>query len=323
MSASIEHKLVGLEADNLLAFLALLGLLRALEVVRPDWRPRIRWDTSNPPTRPILILSESTTAASVAKAAAEGCDVLARDYEFGKWKVPNGTKSEARELLRTAVEQGPERRGRADMLAALISDIAVKENEDAVIPTPLCLLFGQGHQYFLDRLSSVPRQAEAPPRGKGKKAVTLTPGETIETALFETWQRVDPSQSFRWDPEEDRRYALRFTDPSKDTLLTVHGANRLAAIGMAVLTVAPATARSRIRLLTIGVRQKKGSTQVTWPIWTRSTSLAGIRALLSHPILSEDEPDRTQLRALGIHEARRSTRVSVGKFLNFTRAVTM
>ena len=33
--------LPGLEADNLLAFLALLGLLRALETVREEWRPRV------------------------------------------------------------------------------------------------------------------------------------------------------------------------------------------------------------------------------------------------------------------------------------------
>ena len=39
-----DHRLNGLEPDNLLAFLALLGLLRALETARPKWRPRARWD---------------------------------------------------------------------------------------------------------------------------------------------------------------------------------------------------------------------------------------------------------------------------------------
>ena len=34
------HELTGLEADNLLAFLALLGLLRALEAARENWRPQ-------------------------------------------------------------------------------------------------------------------------------------------------------------------------------------------------------------------------------------------------------------------------------------------
>jgi len=41
MSAALRcHRLEGLEPDNLLAFLALLGLLRSLETARPAWRPR-------------------------------------------------------------------------------------------------------------------------------------------------------------------------------------------------------------------------------------------------------------------------------------------
>ena len=46
-------RLEGLEPDNLLAFLALLGLLRALEASRPTWQPRAAWDVDNPPLRPI------------------------------------------------------------------------------------------------------------------------------------------------------------------------------------------------------------------------------------------------------------------------------
>lgn len=41
MTATPELRLGGLEPDNLLAFLALFGLL-ALETARPDWRPRVR-----------------------------------------------------------------------------------------------------------------------------------------------------------------------------------------------------------------------------------------------------------------------------------------
>jgi hypothetical protein len=49
-----HHRLEGLEPDNLLAFLALLGLLRAIEVVRETWRPRAAWDLDAPPLRPVL-----------------------------------------------------------------------------------------------------------------------------------------------------------------------------------------------------------------------------------------------------------------------------
>ena len=47
--------------------------------------------------------------------------------------------------------------------------------DDAALP-----LGHRGHQHFLDRLAAVPRIEAPPPRGRGKKAVTLTAAETIE-----------------------------------------------------------------------------------------------------------------------------------------------
>ena len=52
------HRLAGFEPDNLLAFLALLGLLRSLESARPTWRPRAAWDLDRAPLRPILLFAE-------------------------------------------------------------------------------------------------------------------------------------------------------------------------------------------------------------------------------------------------------------------------
>ena len=53
-----RHRLAGFEPDNLLAFLALLGLLRSLESARPTWRPRAAWDLDRAPLRPILLFAE-------------------------------------------------------------------------------------------------------------------------------------------------------------------------------------------------------------------------------------------------------------------------
>lgn len=316
-----EHRLIGLEPDNLLAFLALLGLLRALRVARPAWRARVHWETSDPPIRPNLTLHQPATAADVAKSAASGCAVLAKNNEFPNWKTPAMRRTDARRLMRDAVLLGPAGRNRADVLAALFSDVA--EKDEVVVPTPFCLLFGQGHQYFLDRFSSVAKQASVPPR-LGNGHLTSSPGDPIERALFHVWERLDPTPGFRWDPAEDRRYALRFSDPSKDAATTVHGANRLAVVGLPALTTCPGTVGKRVRLLTMGVRQTNGrDVEVSWPIWTRPASLEGIRALLTHPQLALDEPDATRLQALGIREIRRTKRVSTGKFLNFTRAVAI
>jgi hypothetical protein len=52
-SDQTRFRLDGLEPDNLLAFLALLGLLRALDTRRPDWHSRAGWDLNQPPLRPI------------------------------------------------------------------------------------------------------------------------------------------------------------------------------------------------------------------------------------------------------------------------------
>lgn len=57
-SARRCHRLDGLEPDNLLAVLALLGLLRAIEAddrtAAAPLRPRAAWDLDEPPLRPVL-----------------------------------------------------------------------------------------------------------------------------------------------------------------------------------------------------------------------------------------------------------------------------
>jgi hypothetical protein len=324
MTGATQHRLQGLEPDNFLAFLALLGALRSLETAEPTWKPRVHWDIVALPTRPVLTLATPTSAPAICEAVARGCDVLAESHQFGPWKVPNMPSAEARKLLLAATAGAPDCRLHSDVLACLMSDIAARE-DGSVIPTPLCLLFGQGDQYFLTRLADVPNRRSAPPRGNGKNSVTPSPAETIEAAIFRVWERVDPSDSFRWDHAEDRRYALRFGNPSDDKSLTVHGANRLAAVGLPVLSVVPATVRGRVRLQTIGVRQARAETQAVWPIWTRPASLSGIRALMTHPALygRQSDNNRARLQNLGVIEVRCAARVSVGKFLNFARAVAV
>ena len=56
-----RHRLDGLEPGNLLAFLALLGLLRALEEVEPAWLPKVAWTVDAPPVRPELSLSAAVS----------------------------------------------------------------------------------------------------------------------------------------------------------------------------------------------------------------------------------------------------------------------
>jgi hypothetical protein len=314
-------RLDGLEPDNLLAFLALLGLLRALEMVRGAWCPRAAWDLDDPPLRPVLVLSEAQTAMTACEAASEGAATLAADYNFpqsaeseaGAQSDLNYAQKTARELLTRAAES--QDRQCADLWSALMCDAAAKN--DKVEATPLCLLFGQGHQHFLERLASVPKTEAAPPRGRGRKAVTLTAAETLHEALFQPWTRQDPTPAFRWDPAEDVRYALRADDPSGEKSTTQHGANRLAALGLAALTVTPVQRGERVRLHVLGGAFDRNEFAFYWPIWKDPTSLAGIRAVIGHPDLSSGP---RALAHLGVVEVRRTVRIGVGKFMNFTRA---
>ena len=314
-----RHRLGGLEPDNLLAFLALLGLLRAIETARPDWRPRIAWDVERAPLRPALVLAEAGTNEEISQAAADGATQLSATYAFpaedadiAAQKDLNYHAGYAQTLLRKIVVE--ENREHADLWAALLSDLATINGQTE--PTPLCLLFGQGHQHFLERLAMVPRTEAPPPRGRGRKAVMLTAADTMQEALFQPWTRQDPTPGFRWDPAEDVRYALQAGDPSDEKSTTQHGANRLAALGLPVFTAVPVQHGSRVRLQVLAGHFERDFT-LPWPIWRQPASLAGIRALLSHPDLIAGA---TALRHLGVVQVRRARRIRNGRFNNFAPA---
>jgi hypothetical protein len=316
MTSATEHRLDGLEPDNLLAFLALLGLLRALEAARPEWRPRVGWTVDEPPVRPLLRLRAATTNETVVDAAAAGLRGFVNHHDLNNARDLSFTVSEAREHLERAVRTS---RPYADLWASLISDAAVSSKGDKVEPTPLCLMFGQGHQHFLERLAKAPGLLTPPARGEGRRKTTISESECLREALFVAWTRPDATPSFRWDPHEDVRYALRANDPTdtrtKET--TQHGANRLASVGLGSLTVAPVMRGGATRLGIIGGRRDAGGGfAFVWPIWRIPVTLAAIVAFLDHPRL-DDELARA---SLGIAERRMAKRISAGKFMNFTRA---
>jgi CRISPR-associated endonuclease/helicase Cas3 len=81
-NAPCRHRLEGLEPDNLLAFLALLGLMRTLETARPHWQPRAAWDVECPPLRPVLSLMEEADRGS-AEGPQLQPPLCAREVEGG------------------------------------------------------------------------------------------------------------------------------------------------------------------------------------------------------------------------------------------------
>lgn len=326
MTAAVSHRLDGLEPDNLLAFLALLGLLRSLEAAdsngtRGELHPRVAWDVDRLPLRPRLFLATALSQAEICEAVASGIARLCQTHDFGDRADLDYSPNDARSALVAAVQTSDARnRSRSDALTALMTDAALRpEKIETVDPTPLCLQFGQGHQHFLERLVKVPKLKAPEKRGKGKKASTPTESQCLIETLFQPWHRKDPTESFRWDPEEDVRYALMAGDPTDPAYKagTQHGANRLAAIGLAALTVVPERRWGRIRSNVIGGAFDREGFSFAWPIWEEPASLAAIRSLLAHPDLRKP----WALRYLRVHQVMQARRVSVGRFMNFARAM--
>ena len=104
-----RHRLDGLEPGNLLAFLALLGLLRALEEAVPAWLPKVAWSVDEPPVRPVLSLSAPVSVATIAANAATGVTRLAGRHDFGALKEVAAAAGADPVLIREALRAALER----------------------------------------------------------------------------------------------------------------------------------------------------------------------------------------------------------------------
>ncbi len=340
--ATQSHRLVGLEPDNLLAFLALLGLMQVLEQARPDWRPRVGWDLEAFPLRPVICLTVEVTPEDICLAADEGLSLLAAQHDFGGKLKIDYTRAEARAALLSAREAGGYT---ADLMAALITDASIlrRDKKESISITPLCLLNGAGHQHFLERLVAIPQKGisdpqekvkakpkpkpKQPKQGRRPRGETpekkqpvqekKTPAQALSECLFQPWTRLDDATlRFRWDPEEDVRYALQAFDPTEVKRGTQHGANRLAAIGLSALPVTPVDAAGRSSpCLPGGQWPSRDLFTLTWPIWRHPISLSALSSLLNHPQVQNS----TTQAALGIDHLCEVRRLSVGKYKSVSR----
>jgi hypothetical protein len=292
-------ELRGLEHHNLLAFLALLGAMRSLDVARPEWRTRASWN--GPPWTPQLHVAAVVTQADVAAAATDGIARLAAAFDVDGRKNVDFEQTAYRAYAeRMSMDETSSR-----LAAALCAEQPLKD-DGKVRAAPLVLMFGQGHQHFLTRLDTVSRANVAT---KSRDASWLAAPERIEEALFHPWRRDDDTPAFRWDPTEDQRYALRFGDPSKaGAATTVHGANRLAAVGLLSFPCVP---RARRQSATAWAQES-----FYWPLWRPPLRLAAVEVLLRNPALTRG--DLSALGPLGVVEILSAKRVSNAKFFNVT-----
>jgi hypothetical protein len=212
--------------------------------------------------------------------------------------TPDEYREHALGLIESASE---EHRQSTDFLAAFGND-AVAEKNGRIRGTPFCFITGSGHQYFLDTVRQLIEKANS---------------ERLYRALFSPWEYRDEKLSMRWDPVEDRRYALMDRDPtaSDNKSRTVWMANLLAYRSL-VLFPSAATTRG---LEVTGWTETESILVFTWPIWERPLGPEVIRSLLQMQELYETELGRS-LQARGVVAAFRSRRIQVGKYINFTPA---
>ena len=294
--------LLGPPASSLLAFLSLLGLLRSLEEAKTGWNPRLSWADMVPH----LHLDGQIARQDVAEAAVRGVEALGRHFRFPAAN-PN---VDIEEFARWQNNLEPE------AIGAIGSDACVKKGKNQVEVTSLCMMFGSGHQEFL------PRLALATSVGDENRHAAQT---EVYDSLFTRWLYKDtlPKIAFRWDPTEFRPHAKQDSDPKKDPVQTVNGANRLAAVGFTMCQCVP----TRRGLSTTSCVAGSGRRHYAlWPIWSKPLSLAAVRVLMQLPQVvaaadgRADDLTLAALRAYGITTVMKAELFWVDRFRNVRAA---
>ena len=194
--------------------------------------------------------------------------------------------------------------GRGAAMTAAFGCDAVVDDNGQIEDTAFRTMSGAGHQHFLEFMDVLARE---------------TTVEQLREALFGPWLYRDSSPVMRWDSEDDRRYALRWDEPSKDPVRTVRGANRLAIASLPFFPVVPVGNE----VATAGFKGKgRRDTFITWPIWSGWLGSDAVRSLLASKEVQERRPKSGELlRARGVVARYRSQRINpTSKYRNFTPA---
>lgn len=301
MTIAHSHRLAlsGLDGSNVLGFLAALGATRILSQTAPAEEIKLSWDRESA-WRPVISSVSEWTSESLVEKLQQGLVSegrrLALNLDDNLKVSPDKFRKYSVDAQNNAQVTGD--RQWSDFVVAFGCDQIFEE--DIIGDTALRTMSGAGHQHFLKSMRDLCENTTA---------------TQLHHALFEPWSYLDPAPSMRWDPNDDRRYALRWKEPSGDPSKTVRGANRLAIEALPFFPTAPVKGS----LQTTGFKGKgMRGTYFIWPIWTPSISADVIKSVLSLGELQAQELDRRKLASRGIVEVFQSQRLTIGKFRNFT-----
>ena len=302
--------LPGLDGSNPLGFMAALGILQILS----DWadskdQVRMGWENFEGGWRPRIqgfrgdqealcesliegICHGSSEVIEVGKEVnAKGKETHKFPFHFARFKEvlacqSRHSDSDARKL--------PSRRS-LDFLAGFGTDAFPDSNSGDFQCTAFKMV----------------RSGDSSGQGMLAYAKSLQSGLNMDQlfrTVFLAWDYRDESRSFRWDPLEDQRHALRGSDPSSKNSDSggpgvMAAANRLAFEALRIL---PTVIAGRIGHTT-GILVRSGrADSFVWPIWSPIVELGTVKSILSLGTVQEGSSKDRQLQAIGIRTVYRA-----------------
>jgi hypothetical protein len=307
-TSSTELTLPALQGSSLLGFLAALGAFRILAKLPETGDIRMHWVPGGGSYCPVLRFQSPADPNVIVEKLHGALRSLAGHYVITVDKDLKIPLPVFRNLASKAAEDflAQTDPSAASMVAAFGCD-AVGNDYGTIEDTAFRTMSGAGHQHFLEFMNLL------------AKETTL---EQLHEAIFGPWHYRDSSPTMRWDAEDDRRYALRWDEPSKDPVRTVRGANLLAIAALPLFPVVPTSSNT---VATTGF-SGRGSrdTFITWPIWTGWLGLDTVCSLLGLKELQRRSDTSAEfLKLNGIAAIYRSQRITLGKYRNFTPAAPL
>lgn len=257
-------RLDGLEGTNPLGYLAALGIQVAFAL---DERPPCLWWTDD--VTPRAVIDADFDRDRIAERALR----VFREWLHSRAMNPtrnDGTSMPKADSLKLSPDDLREYLGQHRFHAesgpqfppAAVAEGSVDRSGAA---KPSDLYFAAGQIVFL-------REA--------RKILGQVTGENVVADLQGPWAYHSKLPSMGWDIVDDRIYALRPDDPSKEKKQTNPGAEALAILGMSLYPVFADRKAGQDRTLTQSCSGDWKRGLFSWPLWTRPMSLNSVRSVL-------------------------------------------
>ncbi len=307
MSEANSILLTGLDGSNPLAFLAALGTLRTLTLALQDETVKMSWEVDNGAWRPRVWCSIASGEDAIVQAIIKQ---LPRELP-SPWTVDKRLPFAAflLQLLMKEAVNAPmtDNRLSVDLLAAFGSEVFTDDKVN-----------------FADTAFRMVRSGDSAGQGLlhyACKNAAETTAQDVRLSLFDRWVYEDRGSSFRWDPAEDKMYALQAHNPSDDGSLSVVGANRLALEALPFFPVHPTVAGAATTGFTLPA--PRAEFEFRWPIWKWPLTMMVTKSLLAQIRVIEEAGPKARCH-MGVAAMFKSRQFKPNKYyLNFSPAVSM